>query len=468
MSAASRRRRSGAEHAGATRRPERVVVGDRVGDDDGPSATGPPRHGHGGQREGRAAQARHHQRLVDLELADVGPGEHDGGAERAGLDQVEAGSDRGIEVVPPPAVDDRGGRQLARPFEVSGAHRLVQTDPRRRRARRGHRSHLPLHPTCQPADGARQDNVSPVLGIVVVSFGSASLLRANLTGLPRTAMRTPSTVVVVDNFRGSSAREAVRAVSDEHGWELIENATNAGFGTAVNTGVARAVALGCTSVVIVNPDAAVDAHVLDELAEQVAATPRTLVSPRVLRPDGRPWFTGGRIDLRAGRTRNIEAPATPQTQGWLSGACLAAGTAWWQRARRVRRRLLPLLGGRRPLLPVHPRGRFAAGAPGPRGAARRRRDPGADGGRPGEVVDVLLLQLPQPAPVRGPAPGAARRRTVAASPSPPTPGPCCCEAAAGSCCGRGARSGAVVRGSCSGTLLAVRALLTGRRREVGA
>lgn len=169
-----------------------------------------------------------------------------------------------------------------------------------------------------------------MLGIVVVSFGSASLLRANLAGLDRTAMRTPSTVVVVDNFRGSGARDAVRTVSHEHGWDLVENATNAGFGTAVNAGVARAAALGCTAVAVVNPDALVDAHVLDELAEQVAATPHTLVSPRVLRPDGRPWFTGGRIDLRAGRTRNVDLPATAQTEGWLSGACLAADTAWWQ------------------------------------------------------------------------------------------------------------------------------------------
>ena len=151
-----------------------------------------------------------------------------------------------------------------------------------------------------------------MLGIVVVSFGSASLLRANLAGLDRTAMRTPSTVVVVDNFRGPGARAAVRSISDEHGWELIENATNAGFGTAVNAGVARASALGCTSVVVVNPDALVDAHVLDELADQTTVTPRTLVSPRVLRPDGRPWFTGGRIDLRAGRTRNVDR-ATPGT-----------------------------------------------------------------------------------------------------------------------------------------------------------
>lgn len=169
-----------------------------------------------------------------------------------------------------------------------------------------------------------------MLGIVVVSFGSASLLRANLAGLDRTAMRTPSTVVVVDNFRGSGARDAVRAVSHEHGWELVENATNAGFGTAANAGVARATALGCTAVVVVNPDAAVDAHVLDELAEQLAASPHTLVSPRVLRPDGRPWFTGGRIDLRAGRTRNVDLPATERTEGWLSGACLAADTSWWR------------------------------------------------------------------------------------------------------------------------------------------
>ncbi|QHT54775.1 glycosyltransferase family 2 protein [Cellulomonas sp. H30R-01] len=170
-----------------------------------------------------------------------------------------------------------------------------------------------------------------MLGIVVVSYGSASLLRANLADVDVAALRRPAAVVVVDNFKGPRERSDVRAVAAEHGWELVENPTNAGFGAAVDTGVARAAALGCTSVVVVNPDARVTAAVLDALADAVATSPGTLVSPRVLRPDGRPWFTGGALDVAGARTRNVEAPAGPQTAGWLSGACLAADVGEWTR-----------------------------------------------------------------------------------------------------------------------------------------
>lgn len=170
-----------------------------------------------------------------------------------------------------------------------------------------------------------------MLGIVVVSFGSASLLRANLADVDVAALRRPAAVVVVDNFRGPRERSDVRAVAAEQGWELVENATNAGFGAAVDAGVARAAALGCTAVVVVNPDARVPADVLDALADAVAASPRTLVSPRVERPDGRAWFTGGALDVAGARTRNVEAPGTPQRTGWLSGACLAADVGEWTR-----------------------------------------------------------------------------------------------------------------------------------------
>ncbi|AEE47162.1 glycosyltransferase family 2 protein [Cellulomonas fimi] len=169
-----------------------------------------------------------------------------------------------------------------------------------------------------------------MLGIVVVSYGSASLLRANLADVDVAALRRPALVVVVDNLRGPRERADVRATAAEHGWDLVENATNAGFGAAADAGVAHAAARGCTQVVVVNPDLRADVAVLDALADAVAADPGALVSPRVVRPDGRPWFTGGVLDVAAGRTRNVEAPAVPQASGWLSGACLAADVTRWQ------------------------------------------------------------------------------------------------------------------------------------------
>lgn len=168
-----------------------------------------------------------------------------------------------------------------------------------------------------------------MLGIVVVSYGSADLLRTHLAHLDRGALRTPHLVVVVDNLRDAVSRAQVRDAAAAHGWDLVEQAGNPGFGPACDAGVAHATAAGCDAVVLLNPDAAVDAPTLDALAEQVARTPRSLVSPRIVRADGRPWFTGGSVDVAAGRTRNVVTDGTPRDEGWVSGACLATSSSWW-------------------------------------------------------------------------------------------------------------------------------------------
>jgi N-acetylglucosaminyl-diphospho-decaprenol L-rhamnosyltransferase len=169
-----------------------------------------------------------------------------------------------------------------------------------------------------------------VLGTVVVSYGSAELLRAHLASADLSAMRTATVVVVVDNFRSVPAQDEVRRCAEEHGWTLLLNSTNRGFGAAANQGVDRALALGCTAVVVVNPDVDVDGGLLDALAEEAGRRPRSLVSPRLVRPDGRPWFTGGGMDLRRGWTLNRVQDAEPRSDGWLTGACLAASADLWR------------------------------------------------------------------------------------------------------------------------------------------
>ena len=178
--------------------------------------------------------------------------------------------------------------------------------------------------------GDRSDSLPCVLGIVVVSYGSAELLRVHLASVDRAAMRTVTAVVVVDNLRSAPAQDEVHRCADEHGWNLVTNSTNQGFGAAANQGVDRALALGCTAVVLLNPDADADGELLDALAEEIAHSPRSLVSPRIVRPDGRPWFSGGGMDLRRGWTLNRVQPAEPRSDGWLTGACLAASADLWR------------------------------------------------------------------------------------------------------------------------------------------
>lgn len=157
------------------------------------------------------------------------------------------------------------------------------------------------------------------LGVICVNYGSHELLDANLDpGLGRAGIR----VVVVDNLSNEAEREAVTALCERRGWELVAMPGNPGFGEGVNAGVARARELGCDGFVALNPDAVARVEVLAELHAEVRRRPRALVSPMIVRSDGRPWFRGSLLDYGTGRTRGgFEADGS--WQPWLTGACLA-------------------------------------------------------------------------------------------------------------------------------------------------
>jgi GT2 family glycosyltransferase/glycosyltransferase involved in cell wall biosynthesis len=161
----------------------------------------------------------------------------------------------------------------------------------------------------------------PDLGVVIVNFGSGALLERNVAP----DLSPVAKVVVVDNFSDTQEREGLRDLAAARGWELVEPASNLGFGEAVNRGVLRAAQLGCRVFVTLNPDATADAATLGALGQAVAARPDALVSPVVLHPDGRPYFRGSTINLRTGRIRSGWVPdgADQEWSNWLSGACLA-------------------------------------------------------------------------------------------------------------------------------------------------
>lgn len=160
--------------------------------------------------------------------------------------------------------------------------------------------------------------------LVVVSYGSHGLLARNLAA---TAQGTDALVVVVDSWSGAGEREAVGRLVRERGWHLVAMTRNEGFGAGVNAGVARAVELGADVVVLLNPDLELAPEAALDLAEHARREPLTMLSPLVVRPDGRPWFSGGSLDRRTGRTRATAPTASPD---WLSGACLALSVRLWQ------------------------------------------------------------------------------------------------------------------------------------------
>lgn len=164
----------------------------------------------------------------------------------------------------------------------------------------------------------------PRTGVVVVNYGDPSVLAEHALADP---FGEGVLVVVVDNLSTPQHRDAVRALCGERGHDLLEQPTNAGFGAGADAGLRHAAARGCEVVVLLNPDARLRPGALEALRDACLADRRALLSPVVVRPDGRTWFDGSRIDLRTGRTgRRL---AGPDARPWLSGACLAACADAW-------------------------------------------------------------------------------------------------------------------------------------------
>jgi len=167
--------------------------------------------------------------------------------------------------------------------------------------------------------------------LVVVNFGSHELIRRNFGPLDLAAIG--ARLVVVDNLRSAADTAAIRALAAENGWRLVETGRNAGFGAGVNAGVEVALADGADVLVVANPDLAVTADVVAELAAVVRADHDVAVAPRIVRPDGSLWFGGGFISLDEARTRLVpddaEPADSPRTPPWLSGACFAMHRDLW-------------------------------------------------------------------------------------------------------------------------------------------
>jgi N-acetylglucosaminyl-diphospho-decaprenol L-rhamnosyltransferase len=166
------------------------------------------------------------------------------------------------------------------------------------------------------------------LGLVVVNFGYPTLLEENIVPLARSLRG--GQVVVVDNFTGLAQRAATTALARREGWGLIAPAVNLGFGAGVNAGASHLIAEGCQRLLILNPDASIDEAGVLALAEGSAADPASLQCPRITRVDGSDWFTGGIVDVRAGRTRAVPVPDSSASNGWLTGACLMVHASMWQ------------------------------------------------------------------------------------------------------------------------------------------
>jgi len=171
--------------------------------------------------------------------------------------------------------------------------------------------------------------LSPDIALVIVNYGSDTLLDENFTRLDGEI--DPAHVVVVDNFRSATDTARMSDLATRRGWSLLRLPQNRGFGAGTNAGVARAQELGCRRFLIINPDARIDAVGVAALAAECAAHPKNIVGARIRRPDGSVWFNGGSILLDRGRTSTGPAARSSDPGGWVTGACLMIHTDLWDR-----------------------------------------------------------------------------------------------------------------------------------------
>jgi N-acetylglucosaminyl-diphospho-decaprenol L-rhamnosyltransferase len=183
---------------------------------------------------------------------------------------------------------------------------------------------------------------APSVSIVIVNFNTGEYLARCLDTLAAGVAPLEYEVIVVDN---ASTDDSATVVGDHAPRaQLIRNALNAGFGRAVNQGVARTRA---KLVLLVNPDCELHPGAVALLVDELLVHDDCAVAgPDALNPDGSSQgnargdpnlLTGlfGRATLLTRAfphlprvTRNIVVPshvpkgATSVEVDWISGACL--------------------------------------------------------------------------------------------------------------------------------------------------
>lgn len=165
--------------------------------------------------------------------------------------------------------------------------------------------------------------------LLVVSYGSHELVE---DGLTRTAMPDGTLIVVVDNYTSDPEREAMRTLAGRYGWILLEPDENLGFGGGMNLAAHEAIARGATSLVLLNPDAYLEADGVAALDALTRAHPQAIISPLVLRPDGSHFASLMEVDLDTGALRRVrDGSRYTRSELWVSGACVALSTDLWRR-----------------------------------------------------------------------------------------------------------------------------------------
>ncbi|KNY05450.1 glycosyltransferase [Microbacterium sp. GCS4] len=169
-----------------------------------------------------------------------------------------------------------------------------------------------------------------VASIVVVNYGSSSLLERHLVPMARSMPGVA--VYVVDNHSTPGEARRVSELSASEGWTPLLSAGNDGFGAGVNRGVTAARADGRTRFLVINPDAVVDATSVQVLLDAVDGSEPIVAAPVIQDGAGRLWSAGHVLDLDDGATHGrawAQRHPEARVRRWLTGAVLMINEAAW-------------------------------------------------------------------------------------------------------------------------------------------
>lgn len=160
-----------------------------------------------------------------------------------------------------------------------------------------------------------------MIACITVNFGTSKLIAKYHDGLPN--------LYIVDNFKSTLERSEIQALAAKLQAHFTPLDSNIGFGRAVNIAVSEAFSNGFTHFLLVNPDLKISRDAVQKIDDQLEAQPNTMLSPLILRPDGKTWFEGAELLKWRGMARHAHVDPTLNTQ-WLSGACLAFNIKQWE------------------------------------------------------------------------------------------------------------------------------------------
>lgn len=158
----------------------------------------------------------------------------------------------------------------------------------------------------------------PDVSIVIVTYGTGGIVLDALQTLAPTLRDAELSVevVVVDNEHPKRGHHTADRISlATHGVRLIRADGNLGFGGGNDLGVASAAA---DTICLLNPDVMVSAGWLTSMVATLDGSPRSVVAPRLLKPNGTLDEAGQLIDPRGMTSPVLDRITRPD---YTSAAC---------------------------------------------------------------------------------------------------------------------------------------------------